>query len=85
MLSDTSQPAELQSPRLRDTALIRLPVWIYAKTAGRFLSPAPAPESDSDYEEGEDFTSENDTAGETSGSTRTKSAKKVRSRKGGRK
>ncbi|KFZ17494.1 hypothetical protein V502_04566 [Pseudogymnoascus sp. VKM F-4520 (FW-2644)] len=78
-------PAELQSPRLRDTALIRLPVWIYTKSAGRFLSPAPAPESDSDYEEGEDFTSENDTSGETSGVVRTKSAKKVRSRKGGRK
>ncbi|KAL5345526.1 hypothetical protein ACLOAV_009276 [Pseudogymnoascus australis] len=73
------------NPRLRDTALIRLPVWVYAKTAGRFLSPAPAADSDSDYEEGEDFTSENDTAGETSGATRTKSAKKARSRKGGRK
>ncbi|KFY46063.1 hypothetical protein V495_02675 [Pseudogymnoascus sp. VKM F-4514 (FW-929)] len=74
-------PAELQSPRVRDTALVRLPVWIYAKTAGRFLSPAPAQDSDSDYEEGDEFTSE----GETSGATRTRSAKKVRSRKGGRK
>ncbi|OBT98863.1 hypothetical protein VE01_03327 [Pseudogymnoascus verrucosus] len=78
-------PAELQSPRLRDTALIRLPVWIYAKTAGRFLSPAPAADSDSDYDEGDDFTSENDTAGETSGATRSRGVKKVRGRKGGRK
>ncbi|KFY40315.1 hypothetical protein V494_03572 [Pseudogymnoascus sp. VKM F-4513 (FW-928)] len=79
-------PAELQSPRLADTALIRLPVWIYAKTAGRFLSPAPAADSDSDYEEGE-FGSEEDGA-EASGAAVRRSSKamrKARTKKGGRK
>jgi hypothetical protein len=40
-------PNELPPPTLRDTALYRVPIWAYSRSAGRFLNkPSPTEESD---------------------------------------
>ncbi|KKY38377.1 hypothetical protein UCDDA912_g01695 [Diaporthe ampelina] len=42
-------PNEIPKPTIRDTALVRMPVWFYGRTAGRFLSKNQ--DGDEEYEE----------------------------------
>lgn len=46
------QPNELAQPTIKDTALVRVPIWIINKAMSRFLSK-PSTDSDSDIEEDE--------------------------------
>lgn len=46
------QPNEIPKPTIRDTALVRMPIWFYGRTAGRFLSKNQ--DGDEDYEEVEE-------------------------------
>ena len=38
MLTDIFQPNELPKPSIKDTALYRMPIWLYGLTVGRVLS-----------------------------------------------
>lgn len=51
------QPNEIPKPTIRDTALVRMPIWFYGRTAGRFLSKNQDGEEDYEEveEEGTDF------------------------------
>jgi hypothetical protein len=54
--ANTTQPNELAKPTFSDTAVVRVPIWFFNITAGRFLSKKtpeleieiPADEDDSD-------------------------------------
>jgi hypothetical protein len=50
--ANTSQPNELPQPTIKDTALYRVPIWAFNRTAGRFLS-TPSAEHDVEVEEEE--------------------------------
>ncbi|KAG8165122.1 hypothetical protein KVR01_005397 [Diaporthe batatas] len=45
-------PNEIPKPTIRDTALVRMPIWFYGRTAGRFLSKSQ--DGDEEYEEVEE-------------------------------
>ncbi|POS68942.1 DnaJ domain-containing protein [Diaporthe helianthi] len=45
-------PSEIPQPTIRDTALVRMPIWFYGRTAGRFLSKNQ--DGDDEYEEVEE-------------------------------
>ncbi|RDW64182.1 putative endoplasmic reticulum located J-protein ERJ5 [Coleophoma crateriformis] len=47
-------PNELPQPSIKDTALVRFPVWVFNQSAGRFLNKAPA--EDASSEEGGEAT-----------------------------
>lgn len=44
------QPNEIPKPTIRDTALVRMPIWFYGRTAGRFLNKNQDGDDD-EYEE----------------------------------
>ena len=52
-LANSFQPSELLQPTFKDTALYRVPIWAYNRTASRYLNKAPIKEDDEE-EEGED-------------------------------
>ncbi|KAI0903125.1 hypothetical protein F4823DRAFT_636697 [Ustulina deusta] len=51
-------PTELPAPTIRDTALFRLPGWLYALTAGRVLGQSTPSPADSEAESGDDVVDE---------------------------
>lgn len=51
MINHHAQPNELARPTIRDTALVRLPVWAYGATVGRVLGPKRADDDDEEFEE----------------------------------
>ncbi|KAI1122522.1 hypothetical protein F5Y10DRAFT_72607 [Nemania abortiva] len=58
-------PNELPPPTVKDTALYKLPGWLYAFTAGKVLGTSPArPETD-DVQEAEDDSADSDVAQRT--------------------
>ncbi|KAI0114092.1 hypothetical protein GGR51DRAFT_556589 [Nemania sp. FL0031] len=58
-------PNEIPPPSVKDTALYKLPGWLYALTAGKFLGASPAgPEAD-DTQEVEDDSADSDVAQRT--------------------
>ncbi len=54
------QPNEIAAPTYRDTAVYRLPLWLFNATVGRVLPSKKADSNDDD----DDFDSEEDGAGE---------------------
>jgi len=50
-LANSPQPNELAQPTLRDTALYRVPIWAFNRTAGRYLNKAPIEEGEDDEDE----------------------------------
>ncbi|CAG8952588.1 hypothetical protein HYFRA_00009694 [Hymenoscyphus fraxineus] len=46
-------PEELARPTIRDTALVRVPIWAFNITAGRFLGKSSSPEEFDDEVDGE--------------------------------
>jgi hypothetical protein len=55
-IANISQPNELPQPTIRDTALYRVPIWIYNRAAGR-LSKKASTDEDSDIEDDEPVSS----------------------------
>jgi hypothetical protein len=51
-VTNIPQPNELPQPTIRDTALYRVPIWIYNRAAGR-LSKKGSTEEESDIEDDE--------------------------------
>ncbi|KAJ0121199.1 hypothetical protein J7T55_008362 [Diaporthe amygdali] len=49
-------PNEIPKPTISDTALVRMPIWFYGRTAGRFLSKNQ--DGDDDFEEVEEEASD---------------------------
>jgi len=47
-------PSELVQPTIKDTALYSVPIWVFNRTAGRFLNKAPVEEEDEEEDEGVD-------------------------------
>lgn len=45
MLISTLQPNELLQPTFRDTAVVRVPAWIFQLTIGRYLSGSASGET----------------------------------------
>ncbi|KAI5810186.1 hypothetical protein DFH27DRAFT_538467 [Peziza echinospora] len=65
---------DIPNPRIADTAMVRLPKWIFAKTVGRFLPQKKEPEYDEIVDEEEDDSV--DTDANTSGAEPEKKKKK---------
>ena len=50
--TDKTQPNELAQPTIRDTALVRVPIWIFNRATARFLNkPSTGEESDIEDDE----------------------------------
>ena len=52
--TNSSQPSELAQPTFKDTALYRVPIWAFNRTAGRFLNKASTEEDEDEADAGVD-------------------------------
>jgi hypothetical protein len=67
LTTPTLQPNELAKPSLRDTAVVRVPVWIFQLTVGRYVDFSPAETEEVAAEEDSDVPQHTPPSSESAG------------------